>query len=318
MNDIASYEIANSDLLAGMDQTIADGVDIMSLSLDSPQTPYFEDTISIASLSAIEKGVVVICATGNDKYQNTIYNGAPWITTIGAGTADRSLVATLRLENSLTMEGTSYFPESVYLTDAPLYYGGGNLSEATCLALDAEAVAGKAAVPPHKVSLDTSIYELATDYALDFGTSMATTHVAGVAALLKAIHQDWSHINPNKAMDRGLIYDLGIQDDIEFLCGLGYNKKQMSSVLRRKKNFNRVVTSVGYNEAIYLAVLVVPNGMTIKVEPNTLIFKNKYQKQSFVVNVQIEKDAPNINYGYLKWIDQDNHIVSSPIVVLSG
>ena len=37
-------------------------VDIMSLSLGLKQTPYFKDLIAIASLSAIEKGIFVVCA----------------------------------------------------------------------------------------------------------------------------------------------------------------------------------------------------------------------------------------------------------------
>ena len=40
------------------------------------------------------------------------------------------------------------------------------------------------------------------------------------------------HIDPNKAMDPGLIYDMGLQDYIEFVCGLGYTKKQMSALIR--------------------------------------------------------------------------------------
>ncbi|KAF5955570.1 hypothetical protein HYC85_008426 [Camellia sinensis] len=61
----STIEIAASDVLAGMDQTIVDGLDIMSLSLALPKTPYFEDVIALASLSAIEKGIVIVCAAGN-------------------------------------------------------------------------------------------------------------------------------------------------------------------------------------------------------------------------------------------------------------
>ena len=66
-----------TDLLAGMEQAILDGVDIMSLSLGIDQPPYFKDTIAIASLSAIEKGIFVVCSAGNDRGFKTVHNGAP-------------------------------------------------------------------------------------------------------------------------------------------------------------------------------------------------------------------------------------------------
>ncbi|KAL0007204.1 hypothetical protein SO802_008706 [Lithocarpus litseifolius] len=47
-----------TDLLAGMEQAILDGVDTMSLSMGINQTSYFTDVIAIASLSAIEKTIV--------------------------------------------------------------------------------------------------------------------------------------------------------------------------------------------------------------------------------------------------------------------
>ena len=61
-------------------------VDIMSLSLGLKQTPYFNDLIAIASLSAIEKGIFVFCAAGNEYSFKTTKNEAPWVTTVGAGT----------------------------------------------------------------------------------------------------------------------------------------------------------------------------------------------------------------------------------------
>ena len=63
----------------------------------------------------------------------TVENGAPWITTVGAGTLDRSFLATMTLENGLTIEGTSYFPESIFFTNLTLYYGKGNKSKELCI-----------------------------------------------------------------------------------------------------------------------------------------------------------------------------------------
>ncbi|KAF6160162.1 hypothetical protein GIB67_016598 [Kingdonia uniflora] len=109
---------AATDVLAGMDQAIADD---------------------------IEKGIFVVCATGNFGSLNSVHNGAPWIMTIGAGSADRSFVGALTLGNGLALEGTSYFPQSVYITDAPLYYDKGNMSKEQCYknALVHSEVAGK-------------------------------------------------------------------------------------------------------------------------------------------------------------------------------
>ncbi|KAI3513099.1 hypothetical protein L1887_20425 [Cichorium endivia] len=494
-----SYASAATDILAGMDQAISDGVDVMSLSLGLGQTPYYQDVIAIASLSAIEKGIVVVCAAGNDgPGSGTTYNGAPWIMTVGAGSIDRSYLATLELGNGLTYLGTSYFPASVSITNTPLYFGRDDPTKSKCLALNRSEVAEKvvvcdnnnlvdvygqmdvvkragaygavfltdssdmdpedysipgmllptryrnevmeyasnntsivksmkfvftetgtgpapevayfssrgpdpispfilkpdvlapgvdvlAAIRPDVPFMEAGNYDLITNYALYSGTSMAAPHVAGVAALVKAVHRDWSpaairsaimttattldnehgtirdqwkgltatplsfgagHINPNGAMDPGLIYDLDTQDYIQFLCGLGYNETEMSAVIRRsqwscdvigtdlnypsfianfnqtsspsEKHFTRTVTNVGAPTSTYRASVEVPSGMIVSVEPSTIKFTSKYQKQKFVVSVQVDKNAPKVNYGYLKWIDDHSHTVSSPIVVTSN
>ncbi|KAF3785432.1 Subtilisin-like protease SBT1-7 [Nymphaea thermarum] len=110
------------------------------------------------------------------------------------------------------------------------------------------------------------------DFNIISGTSMSCPHVSGLAALLKVAHPDWSpsaiksalmttayssykdgnplldvatkrpstpldhgagHVDPQKALDPGLIYDLTTEDYLGFLCGLGYYPDEIALVARR-------------------------------------------------------------------------------------
>ncbi|EPS60118.1 hypothetical protein M569_14685, partial [Genlisea aurea] len=112
---IAMYKVCfsgrgcpGSSILKGFDDAIADGVDVLSLSLGSgPGAPRFDvDPISIGAYHAAENGILVVCSAGNyGPSAETVVNAAPWILTVAATTIDRDLEADILLGESRIVKG---------------------------------------------------------------------------------------------------------------------------------------------------------------------------------------------------------------------
>ncbi|KAL4317976.1 hypothetical protein GQ457_18G018260 [Hibiscus cannabinus] len=230
-----------------------------------------------------------------------------------------------------------------------------------------------------------------TEFNILSGTSMACPHVSGAAALLKSAHPDWSpaairsammttasitdntnqpmideatgkpttpydygagHLNLDRAMDPGLIYDITNSDYETFLCAIGYNPKLVQVVTRSpvvcpmkrplpenlnypsiaalfstasrspsSKTFTRTVTNVGQANAVYVAKIEAPRGVTVTVKPMKLVFTPVIKKISFFVTITADSkhlvlDDAGAVFGSLTWTDENNkHVVRSPIVV---
>ncbi|KAM1791764.1 hypothetical protein ACFX12_035688 [Malus domestica] len=114
---IAVYKVCwlngcySSDILAAMDVAIRDGVDILSLSLGGFPIPLYDDSIAIGSFRAVEHGISVVCAAGNNgPIQSSVANEAPWITTIGASTLDRRFPGIVQMGNGKYLYGESLYP----------------------------------------------------------------------------------------------------------------------------------------------------------------------------------------------------------------
>lgn len=151
---VAAYKVCGksgclgSDILAGMDRAVMDGVDVLSLSLGGGSGPYYRDTIAIGAFTAMEKGIFVSCSAGNSgPTRASLANIAPWIMTVGAGTIDRDFPAFARLGSGQKFTGASlYSGKGMGKRLVKLVYSnGGNSSSNMCLdgSLDPTVVRGK-------------------------------------------------------------------------------------------------------------------------------------------------------------------------------
>ncbi|GLT40159.1 hypothetical protein SLA2020_143140 [Shorea laevis] len=113
-----------SDILAGMDKAVQDGVDIMSLSLGGRASEYYKDIIAIGAFSAMTHGILISCSAGNGgPYPSSLSNVAPWITTVGARTLDRDLPVSVTLGNGEKYSGVSlYNGKTISNSMVPIVY----------------------------------------------------------------------------------------------------------------------------------------------------------------------------------------------------
>ena len=365
--DASTASVFTSDLVAAIDQAVADGVDVINYSI-SGTTTNFLDPVQVAYLFAADAGVFVAASAGNSgPTTGTVAHPGPWLTTVAAGTHNRNGQGSVTLGNGITYFGASiatavgpapfidsttaglptadatllrlcystaaagsaqldpakvagkivlcdrggnarvdksqavkdaggvgmvlvnvvagslnadfHFVPTVHLADTdraavkayaattgatakinaaaivlntpapltaafssrgPLTAGGGDLLKPDVMAPGVDILA--AVAPPGNAGQNFNLYS---------GTSMSSPHVAGVAALLKDLHPDWSpmaiksalmtsgydvldtgittatrifrqgagHIRPNSAADPGLVYNSGFSDWLAFLCG---------------------------------------------------------------------------------------------------
>lgn len=135
---VAAYKVCwlsgcfTSDIAAGMDKAIEDGVNILSMSIGGSLMDYYRDIISIGAFTAMSHGILVSSSAGNGgPSAESLSNVAPWITTVGAGTIDRDFPSYITLGNGKTYTGASLYngkPSSDSLL--PVVYAG-NVSESS-------------------------------------------------------------------------------------------------------------------------------------------------------------------------------------------
>jgi subtilisin family serine protease len=88
---------ANSDSVAAIDQAVADGVDVINFSISGTLTNYL-DAVEVAFLFASDAGVFVATSAGNNGPGNfTVAHPSPWLSSVAAGTHNRTGIGTIRV-----------------------------------------------------------------------------------------------------------------------------------------------------------------------------------------------------------------------------
>ncbi|MFI5496741.1 S8 family serine peptidase [Actinoplanes sp. NPDC051859] len=149
------------DLVAAIEQAVLDGVDVINYSVSNGGGTALtaED---VAMFNAAAAGVFVAAAAGNDGRPGSVGNTMPWVTTTSA--TDRN---TTKVDTRSSI--------------GPVAINGANLGKPD-LAGPGDGIVG--AWSPVAYNNEKWL-----TYG---GTSMANAHVAGLAALIRQKHPDWS------------------------------------------------------------------------------------------------------------------------------
>ncbi|PWI17695.1 peptidase S8 [Streptomyces sp. Act143] len=158
----------DSGILAGMEWAAAEGADVVNLSLGGMDTPEIDPLEAAVNKLSAEKGVLFAIAAGNSGPESI---GSP-------GSADAALtVGAVDDKDKLAF----------FSSTGPRAGDGAIKPDVTAPGVDITAAAAKGSV------IDQEVGEKPDGYLTISGTSMATPHVAGAAAILKQEHPDWTY-----------------------------------------------------------------------------------------------------------------------------
>ncbi|WP_330306934.1 MULTISPECIES: S8 family serine peptidase [unclassified Streptomyces] len=159
----------DSSILAGMEWAADQGADVVNLSLGGGDTPEIDPLEAEVNKLSEEKGILFAIAAGNDGDFGEQTIGSP-------GSAADALTVGAVDDNDKLASFSSRGPG----------LDGAIKPDVTAPGVDITAAAAPGSL------IDKEVGEKPPGYLTISGTSMATPHVAGAAAILKQEHPDWT------------------------------------------------------------------------------------------------------------------------------
>ncbi|KAK1416915.1 hypothetical protein QVD17_26034 [Tagetes erecta] len=236
----------------------------------------------------------------------------------------------------------------------------------------------------HTSPTDLDVDSRRVEFNIISGTSMSCPHVSGLSALLRKAHPTWSpaeiksalmttakyiddiganitdlatgvqstpfvhgsgHVDPNRALNPGLVYDAGFDDYVAFLCAIGYDSSKIavfvkdpvdcsagklnspgdlnypsfSVVFDSQKGgvvkYKRVVKNVGSEaDAVYEVSVSSPPGVEVVVSPEKIVFSEEKKEAEYEITFKSSGGGTRA-FGAIEWSDKV-HSVRSPIAVV--
>ncbi|MGC1208092.1 MAG: cell wall-binding repeat-containing protein, partial [Ornithinimicrobium sp.] len=271
------------DSIAALDAAVSDGVDVVNFSIGAV-SPSLDDAVGLAFRNAAASGVFIAAAGGNGgPSAGSVEHVVPWVTTVGAAThkgASGSVPSIARFSG----RGPSNLPTAQQTVLKP-DIGAPGVSVLS-------AVTSTPGAPPQ--------------WSYKSGTSMASPHVAGLAALVRQKHPSWSpmaiksalmtssrvyadaesnrpfvggagFINPSRMFDPGLVFDSTESQWAQFRRSpaSGYTLNAPSLQVPALPStgpveVTRTLRNVSGSSATYNAAYDGPSTLTVSISPRTI------------------------------------------------
>jgi hypothetical protein len=275
---------------------------------------------------------------------------------LGGGTAasatalyDTVEAAAIAGKTASLTKGTIVFNADAPFTAAfssrgPILAGGGDILKPDIIAPGQDILA--AVAPPGNHDRNFDLYS---------GTSMSSPHMTAIGALMHQAHPEWSpmmiksalmttayqghdydafnwgagHVDPNKAVDPGLVFDSNLSDWLAFLKGQGLftgagptmDASDLNSAsiaigdMAGSQTVSRKATSVGSKSETYTFSYTGLAGLTVTPSATSFAAAPGSVTPWSVTFLRTSASLNAYTKGFVVWTGNQGHIVKMPVVI---